>query len=137
MKLNKKKEYKNIQYFFNNRSINNKSKLIQKIKLTKYNLINFKEIRVQRSFKKLKDEISVLLFSFNHEKTIKKALESILVQQTSIPVKIYCFDDGSTDETQKILKEYQNFHKDKIKVIFSKINTNDLNRLKLVNGVRK
>ena len=27
MKLNKKKEYKNIQYFFNNRSINNKSKL--------------------------------------------------------------------------------------------------------------
>jgi glycosyltransferase involved in cell wall biosynthesis len=87
------------------------------------NLLDYKEIRVQKSFEKLKDEISVLLFSFNHEGTIKKALESILVQQTSIPVKIYCFDDGSTDKTQKILKEYQNFHKDKIKVIFSKINT--------------
>ena len=71
------------------------------------NLLNHKEIKVQKSFEKLKDEISVLLFSFNHETTIKKALESILVQQTSIPVKIYCFDDGSTDETQKILNEYE------------------------------
>ena len=123
MKLNKKKEYKNIQYFFDNRSINNKSKLIQKIKLAMYNLINFKEIRVQRLFEDLKDEISVLLISFNHEKTIKKALESILAQKTSIPVKIYCFDDGSTDETQEILKEYQSYHKEKVKVIFSKINT--------------
>lgn len=107
----------------NSSNLNNKSKLIQKINLSINNLINFKEIRVQRSFKKLKDEISVLLLSFNHETTIKKALESILVQETSILVKIYCFDDGSTDETQKILNEYQNFHKDKIKVIFSKINT--------------
>jgi glycosyltransferase involved in cell wall biosynthesis len=123
MKLNKKKEYKNIQYFFNNRSINSSSELTQKIKLTINNLINFKEIRVQRSFKKLKDEISVLLFSFNHETTIKKALESILTQKTSIPVKIYCFDDGSKDETQKILKEYENYYKEKIKVIFSRINT--------------
>ena len=106
MRLNKKKEYK-IQYFFNNRCINNKSTLIQKIRLTINNLINFKEIRLQKSFEKLKDEISVLVLSFNHERTIKKALESILVQKTSIPVKIYCFDDGSTDETQKILRQYQ------------------------------
>jgi len=123
MKLNKKKEYKNIQYFFNNRSINSRSELIQKIKLSINNLINFKEIRFQRSFKKLKDEISVLLLSFNHERTIKKALESILVQETFIPVKIYCFDDGSTDETQKILKEYESYHKEKIKLIFAKMNT--------------
>jgi glycosyltransferase involved in cell wall biosynthesis len=123
MKLNKKKEYKNIQYFFNNRSINSRSELIQKIKLSINNLINFKEIRVQRSFEKLKDEISVLLFSFNHQTTIKKTLESILAQKTSIPVKIYCFDDGSKDETQKILKEYENYYKEKIKVIFSRINT--------------
>jgi glycosyltransferase involved in cell wall biosynthesis len=123
MKLNKKKEYKNIQYFFNNRSINSRSELIQKIKLSINNLINFKEIRVQRSFEKLKDEISVLLFSFNHQTTIKKTLESILAQKTSIPVKIYCFDDGSKDETQKVLKEYENYYKEKIKVIFSRTNT--------------
>ena len=122
MRLNKKKEYK-IQYFFNNRCINNKSTLIQKIRLTINNLINFKEIRLQKSFEKLKDEISVLVLSFNHERTIKKALESILVQKTSIPVKIYCFDDGSTDETQKILRQYQDTHKGRIKVISSKINT--------------
>jgi hypothetical protein len=35
MKLNKKKEYKNIQYFFNNRSINSRSELIQKINQTR------------------------------------------------------------------------------------------------------
>jgi glycosyltransferase involved in cell wall biosynthesis len=86
------------------------------------NLANYKEIKIQKSFEKLKDEISVLLFSFNHEKTIKKAIESILIQQTSIPVKIFCFDDGSKDKTQKILKEYEGYHK-KIKLIFSKINT--------------
>jgi glycosyltransferase involved in cell wall biosynthesis len=123
MKLNKHKEYKKIQYFFNDRYINNKSELIQKIRLTINNLINHKEIRARRSFEKLKDEISVLLFSFNHEKTIKKAIESILAQKVSTPIKIYCFDDGSKDDTQKILKKYESYQKEKIKLIFSKINT--------------
>ena len=87
------------------------------------NLLNYKEIKIQKSFEKLKNEISVLLYSFNFEKTIKKALESILVQQISIPVIIYCIDDGSSDKTQEILKEYESYNKGKIKLIFSKINT--------------
>jgi glycosyltransferase involved in cell wall biosynthesis len=87
------------------------------------NLVNYKEIKTKQSFEKLKDEISVLLFSFNHEKTIKKTIESILTQQISIPIKIFCFDDGSKDKTQEILKEYESYNKQKIKLIFSKINT--------------
>ena len=66
MKLNKKKEYEKIQYFLNNKSINNKSKLIQKIKLTVKNLINFNEIRIQKSFQKLKSafRLSTILEKF-------------------------------------------------------------------------
>ena len=76
----------------------------------------------QDSFNDLKNEVAIFLFSYNFEKSIKKSLDSILGQITSIPIKIYCIDDGSNDGTQKILKKYSEKNTN-IKLILSNTNT--------------
>jgi hypothetical protein len=76
----------------------------------------------QDSFNDLKNEVAIFLFSYNFEKSIEKSLDSILGQIISIPIKIYCIDDGSNDCTQKILKKYSEKNKN-IKLILSSSNT--------------
>lgn len=77
----------------------------------------------KKEFNNLKNEVSILCFSYNFKKSIKKCLDSILSQIISIPIKIYCIDDGSTDGTQEILKKYANKNKKKITLILSNENT--------------
>ena len=76
----------------------------------------------QNSFNDLKKEVGVFLFSYNFEKSIQKSLNSILNQIISIPIKVYCIDDGSNDGTQKILKKNSEKNKN-IKLILSSTNT--------------
>ena len=52
-----------------------------------------------------KETVAVLLPTYNSEKYLKEQLDSIL-NQVGINVKIYISDDGSTDNTLKILKVY-------------------------------
>ena len=60
--------------------------------------------------------VSIITPCYNVEKTIKKYLESIL-NQTYKNLELIFIDDGSTDETEKIIKEYINeFEQNKIKV---------------------
>lgn len=49
---------------------------------------------------------TVLLISYNHCKTIARAIESVLEQKSKYAFKIYAFDDGSTDGTKEIIKRY-------------------------------
>lgn len=61
--------------------------------------------------------ISVIMRTYNSEKTIAKALDTIVNQ--SLPVNLYeilIVDDGSTDTTLDILEEYAN----KIKLVAKK-----------------
>ena len=76
----------------------------------------------QNSFKDLKNEVIIFLFSYNFEKSIQKSLNSILSQIISIPIKVYCIDDGSNDGTQKILKKNSEKNKN-IKLMLSSTNT--------------
>jgi glycosyltransferase involved in cell wall biosynthesis len=76
----------------------------------------------QNSFNDLKNEVIIFLFSYNFEKSIQKSLNSILNQIISIPIKVYCIDDGSNDGTQKILKKNSEKNKN-IKLILSSTNT--------------
>lgn len=76
----------------------------------------------QNSFNDLKSEVIIFLFSYNFEKSIQKSLNSILSQIISIPIKVYCIDDGSNDGTQKILKKNSEKNKN-IKLILSSTNT--------------
>lgn len=52
-------------------------------------------------------KLSVLITSYNHEKYIQEALESVLAQKTQFPFEIIVSDDCSTDNTRKILEDYQ------------------------------
>ena len=60
-------------------------------------------------------KLSVLVPIYNVEKYLSVCLDS-LINQTLTDIEIICIDDGSTDSSSKILKEYQ--QKDKrIRVI--------------------
>ena len=65
---------------------------------------------------------SVIILTFNHEKYIEDAIDSVLKQKTSYSFEIIIADDCSTDSTPVILSKYQELYPDKIKVIQNKIN---------------
>ena len=53
-------------------------------------------------------DLSVIIPIYNSEKFLRKCLESIKHQITSYRYEVICIDDGSTDGSSEILKEYQN-----------------------------
>lgn len=54
--------------------------------------------------------ISIIMPTYNHEKYIRQALDSIFMQETSYSFEILIGDDCSSDHTQEILLEYQKAH---------------------------
>ncbi len=58
--------------------------------------------------------LTIAVLSHNHKDTVKKAIESILSQQTDYSYELLLFDDASTDGTQDILKDYYQQHPEKI-----------------------
>lgn len=66
--------------------------------------------------------ISVLVCTYNQEKYLAQALDSVLMQQCHEPFEILIGDDCSTDGTGKIADEYQSRYPEKVKVIRPKKN---------------
>ena len=62
--------------------------------------------------------ISIIIPVYNSEKTISLCLNSIMKQSIK-NIEIICIDDGSTDKSLKILKEFKNLD-NRIKVISQK-----------------
>ena len=63
-------------------------------------------------------KVTVLLSTYNGEKFIKHQIQSLLAQR-GVDLQIVIRDDGSTDETIRILKSFNN---NKIKIIKSNEN---------------
>src|SRR5438094_5921795 len=61
-------------------------------------------------------EVSVLLSTYNQEKYIAQALESVLMQETDFDYEIVILEDCSTDATREIVLAYQKRHPDKIRL---------------------
>ena len=64
-----------------------------------------------------KYSVAICMSTYNGEKYIKKQIESLL-KQTYKNIDIYVRDDGSRDNTLKILKEYEK--NTKVKIITGK-----------------
>ncbi len=60
-------------------------------------------------------QISIIIPIFNSEKYLKRCLDS-LTNQTFKDIEIICINDGSTDNSLKILENYKNID-DRIKII--------------------
>lgn len=52
-------------------------------------------------------KVSICCITYNHEKYIKDAIESFLMQKTNFNFEILIHDDASTDNTIEIIKEYE------------------------------
>lgn len=67
-------------------------------------------------------DISVICVTYNHEKYIREALDSILAQQTELEYEILIGEDCSTDGTRDILKEYEQKYPEKFRMYYRDVN---------------
>ena len=54
----------------------------------------------------MEDLISVIVITYNEEKTIARTLDSILMQKCSLPIEIVIGEDNSTDGTRAVCEDY-------------------------------
>lgn len=62
-------------------------------------------------------KISIVVPMYNREKTIKRCLDSLLLQNIK-GIEILVIDDGSTDNSAQIIKEYQKKFPNRINYIY-------------------
>lgn len=62
--------------------------------------------------------VSISCITYNHAPYIRRALSGFLSQKTNFPFEILIHDDASTDETQEIIREYEEKYPDIIKPIY-------------------
>lgn len=67
---------------------------------------------------KIEPLVSIDCLTFNHEKFIRNTLEGFLMQKTDFNFEVLIHDDASTDQTAKIIKEYEQQYPDLIKPIY-------------------
>lgn len=66
--------------------------------------------------------ISICMITYNHEKFIREAIESVLSQKTNFRFELVIADDCSKDNTRQICIEYQEKYPDKIKLLLPEKN---------------
>ena len=62
--------------------------------------------------------VSICMVTYNHEKYIAQAIESVLMQKTNFSYELLIGDDFSTDRTREIIIGFQRKFSDRIKLIF-------------------
>ncbi len=72
---------------------------------------------------------TVWLSTYNQAPYVAQALDSILMQKTDFPFEIVAADDCSTDETQKIILDYQARFPDRIVTYFTNPNVGGCRKL--------
>lgn len=103
---------KSVLYFFNlscrhynksNLDINRANSIIRKVYHPDNDLSP-----VERGDRKNQYDLSVVVPVYNGEKYLSQCIESILNQKTKYKFEVICVDDGSTDNSFKILNKYMN-----------------------------
>ena len=66
--------------------------------------------------------LSVVMTTYNHERYIASAIESVLRQQTDFRVEIVVGEDCSTDRTLNIVRDYERMYPECIRIVTSESN---------------
>lgn len=74
-------------------------------------------------------KVTVYLSTYNQQEYVAQALDSILMQKTTFSYEVLVADDCSTDDTQKIILEYQKQHPDLIQTYFTNPNVGGCKKL--------
>lgn len=72
-------------------------------------------------------KVSVCMITYNHEKFITQAIESVMMQKTKFVYELLIGEDCSTDSTREIVFDYQERYPSIIKAIFHKSNVGPQN----------
>jgi len=64
-------------------------------------------------------KVSVCITTYNHEKYIAQAIESVLMQNTNFEFEILIGEDESSDSTRSIVKAYKKRHPEKIRLFLN------------------
>ncbi len=67
--------------------------------------------------------LTAIIFTYNHETSIEKCIESLINQKTDYSYKIHIYDDCSIDNTTNICRKYAEKYPDKIELTIQKENT--------------
>jgi glycosyltransferase involved in cell wall biosynthesis len=67
-------------------------------------------------------DVSVILLTYNHERFLTQAIESVLAQRTRTPFELLISEDCSTDRSREIIDEFAARHPDRIPVFLSEHN---------------
>ncbi|WP_136514791.1 glycosyltransferase [Geomonas edaphica] len=67
-------------------------------------------------------KVSILMITYNHEKYLAQALDSVLEQEVAFDYEIVVGEDNSSDGTGRILAEYQKRFPEKIRIVTSASN---------------
>jgi glycosyltransferase involved in cell wall biosynthesis len=67
-------------------------------------------------------KVSVLLMTYNHERFIEQAIESVLSQEVTFDIEIIVSEDRSTDRTREIVLAYRQRHPEKFRLLLSERN---------------
>jgi glycosyltransferase involved in cell wall biosynthesis len=70
----------------------------------------------------MKDLISVVIPNYNRSDLLQKAILSVVNQKSKIPFdwELIIVDDGSTDDSDKVINQYVQQYPDNIRAIFQK-----------------
>ena len=66
--------------------------------------------------------VSVCCITYNHAKFVRKAIDSMLAQNTTFDVEIVIGEDCSTDGTKDIVNDYKKTYPNKVRIIDSESN---------------
>jgi len=81
--------------------------------------VKVEEIGLTVSFEPL---VSVCMVTYNHERFITQAVESVMMQETDFPIELVVGEDCSTDNTREILLELQKRYSDRIRLLLPERN---------------
>jgi glycosyltransferase involved in cell wall biosynthesis len=69
--------------------------------------------------------VSVIIVTYQHERFVGQAIESVLSQRTDFPIEILISEDLSPDRTREIVTDFQRRHPEIIRLFLSERNQND------------